>query len=61
MEEMLEAKFARCVPEEELRKHKGGVHYICHHEVIKPDSVSTPCRIVFNSSKEYHGHVLNDY
>ena len=45
MTEMLEMKFAR-----------GRVHYICHHEVIKPDSASTPCRIVFNSSKNYHGH-----
>ena len=29
--------------------------------MIKPESARTPCRIVFNSSKNYHGHVLNDY
>ena len=39
----------------------GPVQYINHHEVMRPDSSSTPCRIVFNSSANYRGHVLNDY
>ena len=28
---------------------------------MKPSSKSTPCRIVFNSSANYKGHILNDY
>lgn len=28
---------------------------------MKPDSVSTPLRIVFNSSAKYLGHTLNEY
>ena len=40
---------------------KGPIHYISHHEVLKPDSKSTPVRIVFNSSARYMNHSLNDY
>ena len=29
--------------------------------MLKPDSKSTPCRIVFNSSARSRGHVLNEY
>ena len=29
--------------------------------VLKPDSKTTPMRIVFNSGSSYMGHVLNDY
>lgn len=36
-------------------------HYIAHHEVLKPESKSTPVRIAFNSSANYVGHVLNEY
>ena len=41
--------------------YDGPVHYISHHEVLKQDSVSTPCRIVFNASANFKSHVLNDY
>ena len=34
---------------------------ITHHEVLKPESKSTPVRIVFNSSANYMGYVLNEY
>ena len=37
------------------------MHYINHHAVLKPDSQTTPCRIVFNSSAAYQGHILNNY
>ena len=46
---------------EEVRDHRGPVHYIAHHTVVKADSKSTPIRIVFNSSANFHGHILNDY
>ena len=47
--------------EAEDMKYCGPIHYIRHHEVLKSDSTSTPCRIVFNSSAKYKGHVLNEY
>lgn len=34
---------------EELTNYTGPMHYIAHHEVLKPESKSTPVRIVFNS------------
>ena len=40
---------------------KGPVFYLSHHEILKPDSESTPCRIVFDSSATFKGHVLNNY
>ena len=44
-----------------IEEYCGPVHYISHHEVIKPESASTPCRIVFNSSAKCNGYSLNDY
>ena len=45
----------------EMLSYGGPVRYISHHAVMKPESKSTPCRIVFNSSANYHGHMLNEY
>ena len=59
--DMVERKVARKLTNEEMKKYQGPVHYIPHHEILKPDSKSTPFRIVFNSSASYMGHVLNDY
>ena len=49
------------VLKEELREYYGALHFIPHHEVLKPNSVYTPMRIVFNASLSYMGHCLNDY
>ena len=54
-------KFSRKLLEEELAEYKGPVHYIAHHEILRPDKKSTPVPIVFNSSSVYQGHRLNDY
>ncbi|XP_071954191.1 uncharacterized protein [Antedon mediterranea] len=59
--DMLKRGVAREIKEMELQEYKGPIHYISHHAVEKPDSSSTPVRIVFNSSAAYKGHVLNDY
>ena len=59
--DMIERKAARKVEQKELAEYTGPVHYISHHPVLKPDSESTPLRLVFNSSASYRGHVLNEY
>ena len=59
--DMIERGVARKLSNEEMKSYNGPVYYLTHHEVLKPESISTPCRIVFNSSACYRGHVLNDY
>ena len=61
IKEMVARKVARKLPKKELTLYKGPVHYIGHHEVLKLDSKFTPVRIVFNSSANYMGHILNEY
>ena len=51
---------ARKLSIEERKNYKGPVFYIPHTEVLKPDSLSTPIRIVFNSSIKFCGFSLND-
>lgn len=58
---MVHRGVARKLNIDELNNYNGPVHYLPHHEIHKPDSASTPLRIVFNSSSSYFGHVLNDY
>ena len=57
----LERKVAKRISDEELVKYKGPVFYLAHHAVVKEDSKSTPCRVVFNSSAKMFGYVINDY
>ena len=61
MKDMEQRGVSRKLTDEEMQKHEGPVHYIHHHEVLKPDSMSTPVRIVFNSSASFMGHALNGY
>ena len=61
MTEMDDMNYSRKLSEEELNNYKGPVHYVSHHEVLRPEKASTPLRIVFNSSAVYQGHCLNDY
>ena len=59
--DMLNRNVAKKLSNSEISAYTGPVHYITHHDVLKPESTSTPCRIVFNSSANYQGHILNDY
>ena len=61
IQDMVERKVAKKLSIEEMNTYDGPVHYIHHHEILKPDSATTPVRIVFNSSANYMGHKLNDY
>ena len=61
IKEMEEMNFSRKLTKEEMEVYKGPVHYMAHHAVLRPESASTPVRIVFNSSSSYQGHKLNDY
>ena len=61
IEDMKRRGVCRKVSEEEIMNYGGPVHYLPHHEVIKPDSTSTPLRIVFNSSAQFRGHNMNEY
>ena len=58
---MINREVAKKLTENEIRNYNGPVHYISHHEVLKPESPSTPCRIVFISSAKFQGQTLNDY
>ena len=51
IEDMILRGVARKLTSEEINTYDGPTHYIVHHAVIKPDSKSTPVRIVFDSSR----------
>ena len=56
MTELTEMNFATKLTKEQMRAYKGPIHYISHHEVVRPKEKTTPIRIVFNSSGSYQGH-----
>ena len=61
IQDMIHRKVAQKIESSTLFSYSGPIYYLSHHEVLKPDSESTPCRIVFNSSSKFKGHVLNEY
>ena len=58
---MIYRNAAQKLTNNEVNSYEGPVHYISHHEILKPGSKSTPLRIVFHSSASFMGHVLNNY
>ncbi|XP_068220711.1 uncharacterized protein [Palaemon carinicauda] len=61
IEDMVRRRVARKLTNKEIQEYNGPIHYIHHHEVLKPESSSTPVRIVFNSSASYMGQRLKDF
>ena len=61
IQDMVDRGVARKLTREELETYRGSIHYIAHHEVLKPDLKSTPVRIIFKSGAKYMGHTLNEY
>ena len=59
--DMLRRGVARKLARGEVDQCEGPVHYLFHHDILKPGSASTPIRIVFNASASYNGHALKDY
>ena len=49
------------ISDEEQQQYNGPSFFVSHHEVFKPDSTSTPLRIVINSSLKYHVSVQMTY
>ena len=47
------------VSQEELDSYGGPKNYISHHGVLQPWKITTPLRIVSNSSQDNYGHSLN--
>ena len=60
IQDMLDRKAARRVTQNELDNYTGPQYYLAHHAVSKPDSKSTPVRIVFDCAAQYMGLSLND-
>ena len=60
MQDMLNRNAARLVTQTELENYRGPTYYIAHHAVMKPESKSTPCRIVWDSKSQFMGLSLNE-
>ncbi|XP_036335417.1 uncharacterized protein LOC118745857 [Rhagoletis pomonella] len=61
MEEYIALGHMEKIPASEVNKSCEKVFYLPHHPVLKPDSRSTKCRVVFNgSAKSASGAALND-
>lgn len=58
---MLNCKVVWKLMEDELKEYKGLIYYILYYEVLKFDLKIILVRIVFNSSVNYMGYMLNKY
>ena len=61
MDDMIQHGVTRKLTQAAIENCNVPVYYLSHHEVLKPESTTTPCRIVFNSSAKFQGHSLNNH
>ena len=61
IENMIEKGVPSRLRKKEIEDYNGSVCLISHHHVLQAESKTTPRRIVFNSSANFNGHVLNEY
>ena len=61
MANMVERGVARKLTKSEVKCFTGPVHYIAHFFVLRPDSASTPLRIVYDPSTKFMGFQLNSF
>ena len=61
IDDMIQRGIAKKLSPVEIKNYTGPIHYIAHNAVFKPESESTPVRIVFDSSHNYKGRSLNSY
>lgn len=61
IENMVDRGVSRKLSISKLLTYDGPVSYLSHHEVFKPEFITTQCRIVFNSSTSFKGNVVNNY
>ena len=60
IQDMLDRNAARKITKAELYRYNGPKYYIIHHGVFKPNSTSTPLRIVFNTSATHGDLSMNE-
>lgn len=61
IENMVDRGVSRKLSVSKLLTYDGPVFYLSHHEVFKPESITTQCRIVFNFSTNFKGNIGNNY
>ena len=61
IEDMINRNAARKLTKKEIAEYTGPVYYAPHHPIWNPNSKSTPCRPVMDSSANCGGIVLNDF
>ena len=57
IQDVLNRGVARKLSKEDIQNYSDPVPLLSHHEVLKPHSSTTPCRIIFNPSATFPGQL----
>ena len=61
IDDMSSRKVAYKLSSKEIEEYVGPIYYIAHHKVLKNESASAPCRIVFDASEKFGEYILNNF